>query len=278
MSRQFTIVGARGFLGSAIVAHLREIGEAVSMRRSDESPAKDRGDVIYVSGIAWDADKHPLEAYDVHVERVRRVLAGFSADSFTYVSSTRVYEGAASTQEDEPLKVDHSEKNATYKHSKIAGESLCLGVDDARVRVVRLSNLFGAHFRSGLIFSDVLKQAVRTGIVRVRTSRESSKDYVSGNDCAKVIPQIAQRGRYRIYNVARGENTTNAVLLDALASASGAMIEIAPGSPTNITPAISVARLASEFDVPRERVEEAIPMLVKAFAGAERVLTPSAVS
>ena len=278
MTGQFTVVGGRGFLGNAIVEYLRAQGARVSTRRSDEPAAKDRGDVIYVSGIAWDADKRPLEAYDVHVERPRRALASFSADSFTYVSSTRVYEGAASTREDVRLEVDLSEKNATYKHSKIAGESLCLGIDDARVRVVRLSNLFGAHFRSGLIFSDVLRQAVRTGFVSVRTSRESSKDYVSGHDCAVLIPQIARKGRHRIYNIARGENTTNAVLLDALAAASGARIEIAPGSPTAMTPPISVARLGSEFKVPQERVEEAVPMLVKAFDDAERVLERSAVS
>jgi len=269
MSETFTVVGARGFLGSAIVAYLRTRGDAVIERRSDEPAAGDRGHVIYASGIAWGGDERHLESYDIHVDRVRRTLESGVRESFTYISSTRVYEGAPSTREDATLCVDPQSPGATYKHSKIAGETLVLGIDDPRVRVVRASNLAGPSFRSGLFLSDVLRNAVRHGIVRVRTSRESSKDYVDAADVARLVPQIALRGTHRIYNIARGENTTNAIILDAIAASSGAQIEIAPDSPTVVTPPIDIRRLSREFEPPRLRVEDAIPELVRKFAEAE---------
>ncbi|HEY1727870.1 MAG TPA: NAD-dependent epimerase/dehydratase family protein [Candidatus Baltobacteraceae bacterium] len=269
MSDTFTVIGARGFLGSAIVAHLRARGDNVIERRSDESATGDRGHVIYASGVAWGGDERHLESYEIHVERARRALESGVRESFTYISSTRVYDGAGSTREDATLWIEPAARGATYKHSKIAGETLVLGIDDPRVRLVRASNLAGPHFRSGLFLSDVLRGAVREGVVRVRTSRESSKDYVNAIDVARLIAQIARSGKYRIYNIARGENTTNGAILDAIAATNGARIEIEPGSPTIVTPRIDIQRLSQEFDPPRLRVEDSIAELVTRFAEAE---------
>lgn len=80
MSESFTVIGARGFIGGALLDTLRSQGCEVLARRSDESPLRDRGHVIYASGIAWDADRRALEAYELHVERVRQTLASTRPD------------------------------------------------------------------------------------------------------------------------------------------------------------------------------------------------------
>lgn len=276
MSETFTIVGARGFIGAAIATALRRDGHAVLTRRSDEDAESDRGHVIYASGVAWGAQSRPADAYELHVERVRRALANPRLDSFTFVSSTRVYDGAAATAEDAPLMTRPACRSDVYVISKIAGENLVLADPAGRGRVVRLSNVFGASLRSELFLSQLLRSAVRDGFVRVHTSRDSAKDYVSIDDVARVIPEIARNGRERVYNVARGENTTNGTILDAIGRACGARIEIDATARTVVAPPIAIARLAAEFGAPKERVEDAIPSLLRSFAEAERVSTVGA--
>ena len=199
--------------------------------------------MIYASGIAWGADERPAEAYDLHVERVRRTLSESRPDSFTFVSSTRVYDGAPATTEETPLPV-HSWSGAdVYTISKLAGENLVLAHADPRLRVVRLSNVFGENFRSELFVSQLLRAAVREGVVAVRSDRASSKDYVAASEVAALVPEIARRGGERLYNVARGRNTAHGPILDAIAAATGARIEIDPGAPAIVVPEISIARL-----------------------------------
>lgn len=276
MSDTFTIVGARGFIGTALAAALRSGGHEVRTRRSDEDSAGDRGHVIYVSGVAWGAETRPADAYETHVDRVRLALGNSRIESFTFVSSTRVYDGAAATTEETPLMMRPSNPGDVYPISKIAGENLVLSDPAGRGRVVRLSNVFGPSFRSELFLSQVLRSAARDGFVCVRTSRDSAKDYVGIGDVVRILPQIARGGRERIYNLAHGENTTNGAILDALARAGGVRIEVALDAKTVVTPPISIARLAAEFGVPTERVEDAIPSLFRSFADAQRVSTVGA--
>lgn len=270
MSERFTVVGARGFIGTALVAALRAQGAEVTVRRSDESAERDRGHVIYASGVAWGAERRPAEAYEIHVERVRRALGAGGADSFTFLSSTRVYDGAPATSEDTPLVVHPWTGADTYAISKLAGENLVLAHPDARLRVARLSNVFGPSFRAELYLSQLLRAAVREGVIAVRTARDSAKDYVAIDEVAALVPEIARRGRERLYNVARGRNTTAGDILDAIALATGARVEVAPGSPSAIVPPISIARLAAEFPAPALDVVGAIPELARAFAEHER--------
>ena len=164
MSATFTVVGARGFIGAMLADALRCGGHTVLTRRSDEDPARDSGHVIYVSGVAWGAEERPNDAYDVHVNAFVgrwRFLAG--TESFTFVSSTRVYDGAAATTEDTPLVARPAEPREVYALSKIAGENLVLAQGDRNTKVVRLSNVFGPSLRSELFLSQLLRAAVRTG-------------------------------------------------------------------------------------------------------------------
>ena len=95
-------------------------------------------------------------------------------------------------------------------------------------------------------------------------------------DVVRLLPEIAVRGRRKIYNIVRGENTANGVILDAIACASGARIEIADGAKTVAVSPISIDRLSAEFAPPRERVEEAIPSLIRCFAEGELRLAAGA--
>lgn len=263
---RFTVVGARGFVGSGLVELLTADGHDVRGMSHDVDfgTAGGLGHVIYCSGVAASAAPDAVYAFAAHVDGVRRLLA-LGVTSLLYLSSTRVYGSSPDTREDVPLSVVPG-GNEVYRISKIAGETLCLASPHPGVRIARLSNVAGTNFRSSLFLNDILRQAAADGRVAVRTTRDSAKDYILVGDVCRYLYAIAMRGRERVYNVATGTNVENGAIFDALAAASGARIEIAADAARAITPPISVARLRAEFGPPREPLLEAIPALYAAFA------------
>jgi nucleoside-diphosphate-sugar epimerase len=262
---RFTIVGGRGFIGSALAATLRERGADVAiLTHRDALGDAALGHVIYASGVAASSAGDPSYAFGAHVEGVRRMLDGGRFTSLLYLSSTRVYGASAGTSEGAALSVEPEPGRDAYRASKIAGETLCLATPLPAVRVARLSNVAGASFDSSLFLSDVLRQAARERRVVVRTTRDSAKDYITIGDACRYLLEIAQAGRARLYNVAAGENVENGAIYDFL-TAHGIAIEVVPGAARSVTPAIDVRRLRAEFGPARESLLERLPELLDAF-------------
>jgi nucleoside-diphosphate-sugar epimerase len=264
---RFTVVGARGFIGTALVELLTAEGHDVAGISHDATLEADRdlGHVIYCSGVAASVAPDAVYAFAAHVEGVRRLLAHGNAASLLYLSSTRVYGTSTNTREDAAVCVDPG-GGEVYRITKIAGETLCLASPNAGVRVARLSNVAGTNFRSQLFLNDILRQAAADGRVAVRTTRDSAKDYILVSDVCRYLYAIATQGRERIYNVASGSNVENGAIFDALQAVSGARIEIAPDAGRAITPPIAADRVRSEFGPPRSTLIDAIPQLYRAFA------------
>ncbi len=259
----YTVVGARGFIGGAFVRALRSRGAAVLEVSHEEAVtvAGDLGDVIYASGVAWNANEQVGAAVRAHVD-VPVIMLRKPLRSFTYVSSTRVYGDCAATAETTPARIAAGD---VYAATKAAGEAVVLSDERHAMRVVRLSNVYGASFRSALMLSDFLRQAATTGQIEVRSSVDSEKDHVSVEDAVEMTLQIAERGRERIYNVAAGRNTRQGDILDAIERASGCHISVAPDAPVVAFSSIDVSRLRSEFDFSARDVIADIPQLWRAF-------------
>jgi nucleoside-diphosphate-sugar epimerase len=265
MGDRFTIVGGRGFIGSALAATLRERGAEVrTVAHRDVRGDEALGQVIYASGVAASAAGDASYAFGAHVEGVRRVLDGGRFDSLLYLSSTRVYGTSGNTSEDATLNVAPESGRDAYRVSKIAGETLCLAQPNPSVRVARLSNVAGESFASPLFLSDVLRQAASSGRVVLHTTRDSAKDYLTIGDACRYLLEIAASGRARLYNVAAGENVENGAICDVLA-ARGIAIEIDADAARAVTPPIDVRRVRAEFGPPRETLLARLPALLERF-------------
>jgi nucleoside-diphosphate-sugar epimerase len=261
----YTVVGARGFIGSAFVRVLRERGSDVVEMTHDQALCADGdlGHIIYASGVAWDAGKRVAEAVRMHVD-VPLALLRKHLRSFTYVSSTRVYGDSTKTHETAPAYVAQGD---VYAATKAAGEIIVLGDSRPELRVVRLSNVYGRSFRSGLMSSDFLRQAAVTGIIAVRSSADSEKDHVSVEDVVDVTLRIASSGKERVYNIAAGRNTKQGELLERIAAVSGCRIDVRAGSSTVAFAPIDVARIRSEFDFRAHDILDDVPGLWRDFEG-----------
>ena len=250
---RLTVVGSRGFIGSAIVAAARARGVVPLERSADDEPEGDpETTIVFASGVASGASADPAFAFRRHVVDAARWLAA-PHRTFVYLSSTRVYDGAPSTHEATRLVLDPASTDP-YVSSKIAGESLVLASAPDAV-VLRLSNVAGPSTRSALFLSDVLRQAARNGVVELRSSLDSAKDYIDVRDVAAwTLDAAASRGP-RVLNLATGRNTTHRELLDALAKVTPVRTIVAPGSPTVVVPPIDATRVQGAF--PRRLYEPA---------------------
>ncbi|HEX2840974.1 SDR family oxidoreductase [Hyphomicrobium sp.] len=240
-----TVFGAHGFVGRALVEHLRVRGYAVrQIVRGDASwRGADLGHAFYAIGLTADFRSRPFETIDAHVSLLTEVLRNSKFSSFVYLSSTRVYGTAAATDEQVPIAAYPGNPDHLYNLSKLMGEAACLGSGLSNARVARLSNVFGRDLASANFLADVLREAAASMQVNLRTDLASEKDYVWVGDVVRALEAIATDGTEPITNVAFGHNTTHRDILERVSSATGAEIKIAPNAPTITFPQIETVRL-----------------------------------
>lgn len=249
MATKWTILGANGFIGSNLVHYLRAQNLEVIAPDKGFSPseAQGLGNVIYSIGLTADFRQRPFDTVEAHVCRLREVLHTGNFESLLYLSSTRVYARSQSTSEDSLLSVQPADRSDLYNLSKLTGESLCLALDNPRVRIVRMSNIVGRTASSNNFIDQLVQQALTEKRIELQTSLQSEKDYLFIDDLLPLLIEIATHGKQRIYNVASGFNVSNQVITDIIAKRSGCRVEVKGNAPTWSFPAINVDRTRAEF-------------------------------
>jgi nucleoside-diphosphate-sugar epimerase len=247
---KFTVLGASGYIGSRLVADLKTRGYYVQAPQRGDAEVLNQplGHVLYCVGLTADFRFRPFDTMDAHVGVLADVLRHSQFESLLYLSSTRVYIGAASTDEDALLTVQPGDPSYLYNLTKLTGESLCHCCGRAGVRVARLSNVVGPGIdtQSGNLVADLIRQA-RQGVMVLRSHPASAKDYIHIDDVLQLLPAIALSGRHSIYNVASGIQTTHAQWLRWFESAYNSGFELQKDAPLQSFKPISVERLKAEF-------------------------------
>lgn len=263
----FTILGASGFIGSHLVAHLREQGvECFAPDRScDTIYNRDLGHVVYCIGVTADFRCRPLDTVQAHVCRLVDLIERGKFDSLTYLSSTRIYGGALTGREDERFTVSPQNPNDLYNLSKLMGESICLNSEMHGIRIARLSNVCGGDWSSENFITSIIKSALNDGRIVLHTAPESAKDYISVRDVVSLIPKIAASGRQRIYNVASGVNVSNRELAGKIAQLTGCEERVDETAPTVVYPTINIARAREEFGFSPGSVLESLDALIEQY-------------
>jgi nucleoside-diphosphate-sugar epimerase len=269
MKRSYTVLGATGFIGHHLTVALRSSGLPVCCPDRSELHSlakKNLGHVFYsLGGDNWAED--PFGAIDAHFGHLRRLLECCEFQSLTYISSTRLYLGAADGREDCPLLFDYRDPGRFHNALKLAGETLCLASDRPEVRVVRLSNVIGFAPR-GISFIPVLiRNAFRTGEMKLWIARDSAKDYIAIEDIVSILPRISESGQCRLYNVASGKNITAASIVACIEAITGAKARWHKGQ-TVIFPAISIDRVQKEFHFEPRPALDLLPAVCGKFRDA----------
>lgn len=265
-----TVFGAGGFVGARLSAHAEAQGRQVRRVTRDTWPetGADLGECIFAIGMTASFRRFPLQTAETQIVRLWEVLTRYRFASLLYLSSTRVYRDATSTAEEATLLLRPHIADDIYNATKLAGESLCLALDQPQVRVARLSNVYGASDRSELFLTDVMREAVLTGKVTLRSAPASAKDYIFVDDAVAQLAAISARGHQRLYNVAAGINVNNAELAGIL-KAQGVAVAFAPGAAEIGFPQIDTQRARHEFGLVPRAVAAILPEI---FATLQRDL------
>ena len=250
-----TVLGAGGWIGSALVAALRKLEQPViPVTRSDLQSwltASDLlGPVIYAIGMTADFRDRPFDTVESHVCLLSRVLQRKGLSRFLFLSSTRVYGRNPTTDEESPLTCLSSDPSDLYNISKLMGEALVLQSAQPGFKVVRVSNVIGPSQPASTFIGSLLLDAQASGAVTIRQSPDSVKDYVALHDVVRVLPQVARGGRCRLYNLGSGINTSHADVA-AWLRRQGIHVSFASQQTNGLSfPELLIQRISDEFDPP----------------------------
>jgi len=254
-----TVIGADGFIGQRLLAHLGQLGWDCRAPARDDCTfirAGDLGTVFYCAGLTADFARRPHDMVHAHVSLLNDVLALSDFDALVYLSSTRLYDGrpgfaGAEVDEDTPLTLDPAQPRHLYDLSKALGESLCRQASGGRARIARLACVYTGTDDDADGFLDTLLARLRAPdrgpMLNVDSPAEAERDYVHIDDVLDALVAIASRGTRPLYNVAGGINVANRQLFARLGDLAGCEFRGLHGGPVPSPAPISIERMRSEF-------------------------------
>jgi nucleoside-diphosphate-sugar epimerase len=262
----YTVLGASGFIGSHLVASLRNAGHEVYAPAKGDRGVFERplGHVLYCIGLTADFRSRPFDTVHAHVSVLADVLEKADFDSLVYLSSTRVYARSPSGKESVSLAADVADPSDLYNLSKLTGESLCRSCNRLNVKVARLSNVIGRDHQSDNFLFALIREAVN-GRIELQSDPDSAKDYILLEDVVSLLPRIATEGKRWLYNVASGTNVRHRDIVAVLAGLTGCEVAVRPDAPRLDFPEIDIAQLRSEFGFAAAPILETLPSLVAQF-------------
>lgn len=246
---KFTIFGSSGFIGANIVSYLESEGYECFCPKRDEITFKENlGHVIYAIGLTSDFRIYPLETINAHICILKEILKTCSFKSFTYLSSTRVYQNSNKTSEDSNIYINPNNLSDLYNISKIMGESICLNSGLKNIKIARLSNIIGQRADSDFFISQLLKDAQHNGKIIFQSSPDSKKDYLFIDDAIYLLKKIAISEQCGIFNVASGKNTTNMEISKLIENKTNFKTKFEKDAPQLLFPQIDISRIQKEFN------------------------------
>jgi nucleoside-diphosphate-sugar epimerase len=279
-----TVVGAAGFIGRRLVAHLRGLGwDCRAPARDDATFVGDGlGTVFYCAGLTADYAGRPHDTVRSHVGLLNEILARSRFDALVYLSSTRLYDGLPDTgwlvDEDTPLALDPARPRHFYDLSKALGESLCRQAGGARARIARLSCVHaGAGTDDGFLGSllDRLGQSTPGTTVTVDSTPHAVRDYVHVDDVLAALVSISYGAVFYIAAVAMiavpllygvlylwARNVGNAQLFARLGELSGCELRAARDDRPPAPPGVSIDRMRRELGWQPTPLMDRLPALV----------------
>jgi nucleoside-diphosphate-sugar epimerase len=246
----FSVVGARGFIGAALSVQLESEGHQVSRlpRAFVPSPnSENLGHLMYCAGVTHNFRNEQFNVVDAHVVLASKILEHCQFDSFTYLSTTRIYESVIEdTGSVKKFALNPAHVSDFYNLSKLMGESLVLNCGIRTARVARISYVVDFSEDSTDEVSSWIRSS-KTGIVDIGHHPQTEKDYVCLSDVVNTIGKIAVHGSRNFYNLASGSNTKIGDIGALIESATGCSVMFQSGQTIRTPPQIDISAAAEEF-------------------------------
>ena len=245
---KYTVFGSTGFLGNNFKNYLKKKKYQVFCpSKKDYKFKKNLGHVFYCAGTS-ESITNPDKALKANLIYLNNILLNNNFESFTYFSSIRVYSSNKSTHENSKILCDVSEKGIYFKNLKLAAESLCLQFNNPKIRIIRLSNLYGDYFNKQIyLMPTIIRNIKNKKKIILSISPFSKKNYLHVEDAIKVSIKISHKGKFRIYNVASKSMITINEIFKLLKKNKKFDMSILNYKKINHEPKININRIEKEF-------------------------------
>ena len=244
-----TVLGASGFVGSHLAEYLQRAGiQPILPARGDDSIfKKNLGYVYYCIGLTADYAQRPFDTVEAHSSLLSRLLESANFERLVYLSSTRLYDFAASGNEEADIALNPKNPRHVYDLSKMLGEWLCQNTSQGKAKVARLASVYSSNLADRNFLHTTIEQALLGKSLTIDTAPDYARDYVHIDDVCAALTAILADGNQPIYNVASGQNVSNADLFAAIAHHTGTEIRAAKPTQGAKAPIVDISRLKSDF-------------------------------
>ena len=245
----YTIFGSSGFLGKNFKNYFKK--KNINFFCPPKTKYKFRnnlGNVFYCAGTS-ESISNPEKALKANLVHLSNIILNNKFKSFTYFSSIRVYSSEKKTEEKKNIISNFSEKGIYFKSLKLAAESLCLQLDNPKIRIIRLSNLYGNYFGKQIYLMPTILRNIKNGKKIVLTiNANSTKNYLHVNDAINISIKIALGGKYRIYNVASKSKVNIKKIFEIIKKFKKINVKFLGQKKVIHEPKIDIRRIKNEFN------------------------------
>ena len=262
---KFTIFGGSGFIGKNLVNYLRSLGyEVFAPSRNEKLPIKiNLGHVIFAIGITGNFRGRPFDTIESNVSILAKYMQSSTYNSWLFLSSARIY----GVHKDFASETDYLEvfpsQDSIYDISKLLAESLCMSINNPKIRIARISNVYGASQSRNTFLGSLLSDISLKKKLLIKESKDSSKDYISISDLTEILVKISIDGKNRIYNVASGKPITHLDLSKSLKKYTKEPIFFEDNGVLRVFPQINISRIEKEFNFKAKSLLDDLPDLIK---------------
>lgn len=264
MKKTYTIFG-QGFIGTNLAKLLNKKKYKFFIPKKGKYKfKKDLQNIIYCIG-SDDWVKDPGGAFDANLGIIPKIILNNKFKSFTLISSTRIYSNhSKKTNEDSFLRINPNLRNFYYNSLKIAAENFCLSLPNKKIKVLRMSNLFGDNFtRQIYLLPTLIRESVNKKKINIFINKKSSKDFLHVNEALDLMLKIIKKSKYRLYNIASGKNISLDKIANEIKRVSSCAINYKNQKNLIIQPKIDISRIKNEFNFkPKKNLIKSINHLI----------------
>ncbi len=201
--KKYTIFGHTGFLGNNIARYLKNNNQNCFLPKKNQFLfSKNLNNVIYCIGKD-NVFEDPTNSIEANLKILAKIIKKNKFESFLYISTTRLYLNSNKTSEEDVIKINPFSKEYFFNCLKLASENFCLSQKNKKIKIARLSNLYGDFFKSQTyLLPTLLRDSVNKKTINISINKNSKKNYLYVDDAIKIIIKIATKGKHRLYNVA----------------------------------------------------------------------------
>ena len=275
MSKVSTVIGGRGYIGTALTQFLRARGHQVLVpeKGSAELFGRELGQVFYCAGYTNDYNHDPSATVEAHAGLLSRLFKEGEFEHLVYLSSTRLYDDmiAELAGEDSIFALDPKRERHLYDLSKLLGEWLCLNLAPGRSAIARLSCVYSDDLDVPAFLPLLVRRLTHYGVASIPSWPDTARDYVHMDDVCQALLAIADNRAAGIFNVASGENVSNLALCRRILETTGLEVVMTPPDaemPDN-PPRIAVERLKKQLALNPRSVLDVIPEIIRAHLSSD---------